>query len=631
MLVDDLVFVEGKEDVEILTPIINKSSTKIISFDFEAHKKLESLGIKHFFVEEYITKQDELDIDNKTVELTTKWYLHPTLIKYLEYGEINFGSLLEIEIIWYFFEYLKRIIGIIRIIENEKPKKIFVSFLSDCTKSICDDKPIEIIKQKSQKNVVLFFDSIEIPIGICGKVITIKISRKNFQRVKKILGLLVNRLYNTKPNFHELKTKKAILLLDYNPVHYEYLLQSLSDSKYDILLLNQRRPAIWNYNSLQIIKNSKCKLIELNDFSNDKIKLKIQKEIEQIKIKLEKLWGENEAFNEIFCLNGYPFWNAIKINFSNLINARIVESVERSILLDELFGNLNISCMLEWAHVGLEDKMIISKANTRKIPNMFLQHGMFLQNENFHKYIPILPLLPLNGSKHLVWGKILEDFILKQGIQQDKIIAIGSPRHDKFFKNFYNKNSNTILIAANGFFHNNCQGTDTRAFIRMENFIRKIFETMKKYPDKKLIVKLHPGKVPYDIKPLLKEIAPDIEIYQNENILDLLEDCDSMISLNYSTVFLDAMILQKPTLVLLPENQNYETEIPIKTGALLSTSDENQIESLINNLLFNKDIRDKLVQNGNNFVNDYITNQGNASEKLAEILESYCSNKRDQN
>ena len=165
----------------------------------------------------------------------------------------------------------------------------------------------------------------------------------------------------------------------------------------------------------------------------------------------------------------------------------------------------------------------------------------------------------------------------------------------------------------------------------MENFIRKIFETMKKYPDKKLIVKLHPGKVPYDIKPLLKEIAPDIEIYQNENILDLLEDCDSMISLNYSTVFLDAMILQKPTLVLLPENQNYETEIPIKTGALLSTSDENQIESLINNLLFNKDIRDKLVQNGNNFVNDYITNQGNASEKLAEILESYCSNKRDQN
>ncbi len=627
MLVDHLVFVEGKEDVEILIPIINQSSTKIISFDFAAHKKLESLGIKHFFVEEYITKNDELNIDNKTIELTTGWYLHPNLTKYLEYDEINFGALLEIELIWYFFEYLKRMIGIIRIIENERPKKIFVSFLKDCTESICAQTSIEIIKQNSKKNVVLFFDSIEIPIRIHGKVATIKISRKNFQRVKKILGLLVNKLYKTKPNFHELKTKKIILLLDYNPVHYEDLLQSLSNSKYDILLLNQRRPAIWNYSSLQIIKNSKCNIIELNDFSNGEIRLKIQNEIEQIKIKLEKLWDENDAFNEIFCINGYSFWNAIKINFSNLINARIIESVERSILLDKLFKNLNIPCILEWAHVGLEDKMIISKANARKIPNLFLQHGMFLQNETFHKYIPILPLLPLNGSKHLVWGKILEDFILKQGIKPDKVIMIGSPRHDKFFKKNYNKNSNTILIAANGFFHNNCQGTDTRAFIRMECFIKKIFETLKKYPDIKLIVKLHPGKVSYDIKPLLKEIAPNIEIYQNENIIDLLEDCDSMISLNYSTAFLDAMILQKPTLVLLPENQNYESEIPIQNNALLSTSDENKIESLIDDLLFNQTIRKQLVKNGNNFINDYITNQGSASKKITDLLESYCINK----
>jgi len=628
MVTEEIAFVEGKEDVEMLITIINPSQTKIISFDFESHKKLKGLGIKHFFVEEYITEKDELNIDKKTVELTTGWYLDPNLIEFLKYNGINIGSLLEIELIWYFFEYLKRMIGIIRVIEKEDPKKIFAVFLSDCTEIVCKDKAIKLMKYESKKKIGLFFDSIEIPISIHGKIIALKISRKNFLRIKKILAISINALYRTKPNFHELKTKKTILLSDYNPIPYEKLLQSLSNSKNNVFLLNQRRPAIWNYHSLQIIKNSKCKIIELHDFSNKEIELKVQREIDDIKIQLKNLWSNYSIFSKIFCIEDYSFWSVIKENFPNLITARFVESVERFILLNELFKNLDISCILEWAHVGLEDKMIVLIANKRKIPNMFLQHGLYIQNIKFDKYIPILPILPSNGSKHAIWGKILQEFILKHGAKQEEIFMIGSPRHDKFFKKKHRENSNVILLAANGLFHNNCQGTDTRAFIKMENFIRKILETIKKYPDKKIIIKLHPGKVSFDIKPLIQEIDPTIQVYQNENIMDLLENCDSMISLNYSTAILDAMILQKPTLVLLPEKQNFENEIAIKNDAVLSTSDENQIESMISDLVYNKKIRDELVRNGNDFVNNYITNQGNASEKLAEILENYGRDKK---
>ena len=73
----------------------------------------------------------------------------------------------------------------------------------------------------------------------------------------------------------------------------------------------------------------------------------------------------------------------------------------------------------------------------------------------------------------------------------------------------------------------------------------------------------------YDIKPLIRQIDPNIPIYQNQNILDLLLTCDSMISLNYSTVLLDAMILNKPVLLILPEEQNMEEEISVKKGAVL--------------------------------------------------------------
>jgi hypothetical protein len=622
-LIKNLVLVEGKEDVNELQKTIT-SETKVICFDFEAHESLVNLNIKHDKVEKYFSDKDEIEIESKVVELTRQWYKHDKIKKNIEYNEINLGSLLEIELVGYFFEYVKRIMGIIRIFEKEKPAKVFVSFLGDCADIISKDLEIKLIKYDSKKTASLFFDFVEIPIKIGSKIIPIKISRKNFLRFKKIISKIINLIYNNKPKISQLKLKKSILLLDYNIMSYEELIKKLSNSKHNVLLLNQRRPVIWNFLSLRILKNSKCKILELNDFLNETLKMKIQKDQEKLKKELDSLWKKDEVFNEIFSIEGYSFWNAIKKNFSILTTKRFVESIERYILMDKLFDLVNVSVILEWAHVGLEDKLIISIANKKKIPNMFLQHGLYLQNEKFDEYMPIFPIIPSNGSKHLVWGEIMEKHIIEHGGMKEEIIQIGSPRYDKVFqKKKKKKKSNIVLLAANGFFHINCKGTDVEAFIKMENFVKKIFEVIKKYPDKKMIIKLHPGHVSFDIKPLIQKIDPSIEIYQNENILELLEKSDVMISLNYSTVVLDAMILEKPVLVLLPEDQNFENEIPLKNKTVLMTSDLNKLEILIKDLFENEKIRQELIQKGNEFVNQYIVNQGTSSEKLAEILEKY--------
>ena len=620
MMIEKIVLVEGKEDVNELQKIITPD-TKVICFDFEAHKSLVNLNIKHNNVEKYFSNNDEIEIESKAIELTTQWYKHNKIKENIKYNEINLGSLLEIELIGYFFEYVKRMIGIIRILEREKPKEVFASFLGDCAESICKDSKINLIKYASKKTASLFFDYIEIPIKIGSRIITIKISRKNFLKLRKIIGKIINLIYNNKPNINKLRSKKSILLLDYNIVHYEELIKNLSNSKHNVLLLNQRRPVIWNFSSLRILKSSKCKILELNDFLNKTLKIEIQKEQKKLKKQLHNLWEKDEVFNEIFSINGYSFWNAIKDNFSILTTKRFVESIERYILMNKLFDSVNVSVILEWAHVGLEDKLLISIANKKKIPNMFLQHGLYIQNEKFDKYLSLFPIVPSNGSKHLVWGEIMEEHIIKHGGMKDEIIKIGSPRYDKIFRN--NNKSNIVLLAANGFFHINCKGTDLEAFIRMESFVRKIFEVMKKYPERKMIVKLHPGHVSFNIKPLIQEIDPSIEVYQNENILELLEKSDVMISLNYSTVVLDAMILKKPVLVLLPEEQNFETEIPLRNETVLYTSDVDKLEILMKELFENKKIRQELIQKGNEFVNQYIINRGNSSEKLAKILEDY--------
>ena len=56
-------------------------------------------------------------------------------------------------------------------------------------------------------------------------------------------------------------------------------------------------------------------------------------------------------------------------------------------LLETLFDNINVSCLLEWAHVGMEEKIAVFLANKKKIPSIYLQHGMHALNSNYEKYI----------------------------------------------------------------------------------------------------------------------------------------------------------------------------------------------------------------------------------------------------
>ena len=618
-----LILIEGNEDVKNIEKLITNESV-VVCFDYQSHEKLTAKNLKHNKLDDYLTNEDEKSIDQKAVDLTINWYKDDKIKKYLEYDGINLGKLLEIELIWYFFEYTKRIGGLIKILEKEKPDEIIVSFLGNCVEAVCQNSEIKIIKIPSKTTSSLFFDNIEIPIKINGKIIPIKISRKNFLRIRNIFTKITNILFKIKPSKKQLKLKKSILLLDYNISIYDELVKELSKSKKNVILLNQRRPAVWNVSSLKNLRNSKCKVIELSDFLDESLKLQIRDNQTQLENKLNDLWNNDEIFDKIISFNNFSFWSAIKENFIQLTTKRFMESVEKLILLNKLFSSINISVILEWAHVGLEDKLAISVANKNKIPNLFLQHGLYLQNEKFDKYLPILPILPSNNSKHLVWGQTLEKYIIEKGGNPQHIIKIGSPRYDKFFREHQNnKKFNTILLAANGFFHNNCKGTDIEAFIRMENYVKKILETIKKYPDKKIIVKLHPGKVSYDIKPLIEKIDPTIQIFQNENILDLLEKSDVMISLNYSTVVLDALILEKPSLILLPEEQNFENEIPLKNKTVLITSKVEEIEIMIKNLLEDKKIQQELIKNGKRFVDEYIVNQGDSSKKLADILEDY--------
>src|SRR5256885_10499875 len=192
--------------------------------------------------------------------------------------------------IGFFFLNLKRVLGIIRAVEKEKPKRIICSSLGNFVNVICNHREIETVIHATKIKPSLYFDTIEVPIAIGGKIISIKISRKNFLQFKKISEIIFGIFFNFKPDLQTINNEKSILLLDFNPVLYPDLLKELSHVSKNVILLNQRRPAIWNLESLQIVKNSKCKIIQLDNFAAHETLYKIEKEQKDFENILSSIW-----------------------------------------------------------------------------------------------------------------------------------------------------------------------------------------------------------------------------------------------------------------------------------------------------------------------------------------------------
>lgn len=593
---------------------------KVISFDYFSHKSLNEKKIHHKKIEEFFEKNDIEKMDDFSLKLATNWFDNENIQKNLIFENLNLGTLIESELTSYFLKVVKRIYGIKKVLEFENPKIIFSYSLSSYLKTLEKNKNLELISLKNNADTELFFDKINIPINLGFKKMQIKISRRSYFQLKKTLESFLYNLVKITPKKKDLSQKESILLLDFHTKMYKDFFQSFSDSKYNILIFNQKKPAIWDLESLKIIKNSKCKVITRYDFENEQIKKIIKKEQEKMNKNLQMVLNNDKVLRKIFSFDGESFWEIIREEFSKIIIERFLESVERLCLLKNMFQEIKTKHIIDWAHVGTEEKEISHFAKAYGIPVSCLQHGIMTLNPTFEKYHPLMPVLPSNNSRMLVWGKIMESYLLEHNVNKDKIKIVGSPRHDIYFKHDLSvKNSKNVLITSNLFFHHNFNGIDTSTYERYVIFLEKILKNLKSRNDKNIIIKLHTSEQ-FDIKSIIKKIDPNIPIYQHEDLLPLMESCDSMISLNYSTVLLDALILNKPTMVILPERQNFEEEEIIKQKAVLAVSELSDVESKLSDFLDNNDLRSSLIKNGEKFIDGYFSYQGKSSKYLADIL-----------
>jgi len=166
-------------------------------------------------------------------------------------------------------------------------------------------------------------------------------------------------------------------------------------------------------------------------------------------------------------------------------------------------------------------------------------------------------------------------------------------------------------------------------YLRLENLIKNLCLIIKKIPNTKIIVKLHPSQDEYthEIINLLHKIDSTIKIYQLDPIIDLIQSCDLLVNISpesydTSTVIMEGLIMNKPVINIVQDDYFYQFPF-VEENAIVSISDKSNLEKSITDLLFNENLKLNLNKNGKIFLEKYLVNHGTASKNLAKIIISF--------
>jgi UDP-N-acetylglucosamine 2-epimerase len=422
----------------------------------------------------------------------------------------------------------------------------------------------------------------------------------------------------------KITNNKSILLAEFNPAQYDLLIKELSKLDKNVILLNQRRSAIWNFDSFKIIKNSKCKILSLHNFEK-KIHSIISIELNKFSKNLQNLWKLEKDFVDFFLIDSFSIWKSIEKPFCETCSQRFLESVKRILLLNEFFKNYNIDVILEWAELGQEEKELLLVSKKFDIKSIMLQHALDTTYPGWNRYHRFV----LGGfsysyisDKQALWGELpRKQALCYPNNSKDDFLITGSPRHDKFFLEKKNKTPGIILLATTGVTGISQIESPFESYEKFDIFIREVCKIIKKFPDKKLIVKTHPrSEFDNPITDLIQEIDQNIAIVYDANLIELINSCEMVITFNNSTIALESLILEKPTISLQMESWA-ESEDIVKMGALISISRIDDIEPNITKIIKNEEFRNSLLKNGKTFVEQYMSYRGKSSKILAQILD----------
>jgi len=625
-----IILVGEISDLEALPHnIFSDRNTKVFSFDSSAHKQLESKKINHEMADNLLTQEERLQLFDKAIGFLS-WHSTITSSDFTFDG-VNLLKLYDShEFLSYLLPNLINLIIIKKIIEREKPTKIIcTSLFSTIVKLFVKQHHVETEFFPNKINNLLLWDKITYKYNI-GKIpLAINVSRSSYLKIKRLLEVFFDFFYCFNLKLNKFAKKKSIIFLEFDPSSFSNLILATQQYDGNVILVNQRKSAIWNKRSINVIRKSKCKILVPERFLNKKEKKDISFLSNAYSQKIEKLWQNSQFFNNIFQIEGYGFWDVIKDVTLNVYLERLVQNMLLVRSVKKIFDALDVKCIISLNDVGETEKVFLELNNSSQ--SILLEHG-FVERINKTKRFDVFFGHNFFTGNFAVWGETRKQWLVNEnGVDPKRILVTGSPRHDRYFISRIQKKLGKeiiLLLAPNPI--NDANGlSDTNLKLRYNNVIENTLSIIQKFGNVKIIVKLHPIQLKHneEIKSLIQKLDNSVPIYLWTSVIDTINSVDAVMVISPEihatpTMVLESMILGKPTM-----NIYFDEKVPeyehIRSKSVYAVTDSCDLESALKKLLFDGQFQNELKTNADAFVTKFMSNRGTASESFASLLKSY--------
>lgn len=611
-------------DADIAPKIILQfKPLKLVALDYSAHLILKRNKIEHIMLDEFISYDEYGEIDSLAHTIPQIWSKFD-IDQLLLHKQINLGEVIEWEMVYSLVKFVRLFHGINKAISALRPDNVIVhsqnDYINKIVKQVCDNLSISVttIDGGGPADSLFWLDNISVTLDLFGRPTTITVSRDTYQKIKSIvdsIGKMISKLISVDKD----KTS-SILLLEFNLVNYKLLIESLQERKIGVVLLNQRRPVIWNTSSLRIFSELHLEYNFLRQYSTPSLEKMISDKTMKINSALED-YSSNTYLSDLFSFKSSTFWPGFRDDFINFCKKRLAEAVSEASLGDAALEKEKPRSLLVWSDHSQFEKTMVLLAKRHGIPTFVIQHGM-LGNilRNGKSVWASQDNKRIYADHYCCWGKITRDWYVKQGIDPNKLILTGSPRYDAYFKTTA-YSGDDILLATSGIPSNTFSIFSSIKHIEdYEKKIRNICRAAKRFPQR-FVVKLHPyADEGFDIINAVKEENPDAIIVKNMSIVDALSRSGIVISTG-SSVLLEAMLLDKPTIMLRYINGVEQQEVSYSEfGASVGIDgDEDSVYNAIYEILHDNNFRDSLIQRGREYIEQYLEYRGSSTQRLAEI------------
>lgn len=617
-----LFLLENIKDSDVVE-LKNKES-KIIVFDYQTHNILNKYKIKHEIVDDYV-KNDERKKSFQFAKNLLAWHENFNDNE-LNFCKMNLLSIIDRnEFLEVLMDIIPKTVAIKNIFKQNSYSKVFASGnIFELLKNNQKNN-LHFFGNENRKSLKLSHDEISSSFGVGIFKLNLKIKRKKLLKIKSQYEKTIGNLFRLKK---ESWIGKKIILLEINPETYSDLLMEMKKQKIQPVLINFRKPAIWSLETIKILKKTNSlviipeKFLEQQEF--EKITLLKEKFLQKMNVELT---NNSKKMEEIFQYNEIKFDETMHQLISKIFQDRIDEYLTQIFVANKVSKFENVLAMI-CLNLSGETEQVFSKI-IKNCPTILTQHA-FSNYNNSISFLDFLDDFDLIKDKIAIYGDIVKNYLMTTKlIPENKIIVCGSPKHDSYFNCKKPKNNTKKILITPRPIINHIEGVKISLYEKYKKIIKDVVNACKKNENIEIIFKLHPQQHPHNdiIRKVIQEYFPEIQIYQNHSIKNLLLQSDLHINIasdnfDASTVILEAMILKCPTLNIQLQDTEFNFEF-IQMNAIRSITLNNNLEVEIYELLNNQFKRTELLNNSKKFLKEYLSNQGKASISLITSIENY--------